>query len=258
MALLKMPGVSDTVSVDLANQVATVTLDRPAVLNAIDREQRQNLEMVFRALEVHDQVRVVVLQGAGTSFSSGQDQKESATMDAHAAAGRVEDYVRMFTALRALGKPVIARLYGYANGTGLHLAFLADLRIAAATAKLGMTDLAVGSTAILASAILRSLVGEAVMRRLVLYSDFVTAAEALSMGLVHEVHSEDGIDARVAELAADLATRPPLAVTLTKQWWRRMGDAMFDAAVDQARVADARNFESGDLSAGAAAFLPRS
>ena len=254
MAQLRMPGVNEMLKVDVTDHVATVTLDRPAVLNAINHEQRQNLELVLRALEVHDSVRVLVLQGAGRSFSAGQDQKESAAMNADGAAQRVEGYVSMYKALRALSKPVIARLHGHAAGSGLQMALLADLRFAAATAKLGMTELDAGSTAILGSALLRSLVGEACMRRLVLYSDFITAAEALSMNLVHEVHAEDALDARIHEVAAELATRPPLAMALTKQWWRKMGDVIFDAAVEQARIDHARNFAAGGFSVGAQAF----
>src|SRR5262249_28825707 len=156
---------------DLVDHVATVALERPAVLNALNQEQRRNLELLFRALEVHDQVRVVVLRGAGSSFCSGQDQRETARMDAEAAAQRVEEYVAAYKALRALGKPVIARLHGYTSGTGLQLALLSDLRIATTGARLGMTELNVGSTAILGSALMRATVGEAVMRRLVLLAD---------------------------------------------------------------------------------------
>jgi enoyl-CoA hydratase/carnithine racemase len=257
MTQLLLPEVSETLLVDLDGPVATLTLNRPAVLNAINHQQRQNLEAAFRALEADDAVRVIVVQGAGRTFCAGQDQKESAAMDAHGASRRIEGYASLYTTMRSLSKPIIARVHGYSTGAGLQIALLSDLRIVSDDARFGMTELNVGSAAIMGSAFLLPLVGEAAMRRLVLLSDFIPAEEARAMNLVHEVHPLDQLDARVKEVATGLAGRAPLGVALTKEWWRILGDATFNAAMDHARKAHAKNFAAGGLSAGAAKFVSR-
>jgi len=257
MTTLSLPGVTETLLVDLDGPVATLTLNRPEVLNAINHAQRANLETAFKALEADERVRVIVLRGAGRAFCAGQDQKESAAMDAHGASRRIEAYASLYTTMRALSKPVIARVHGYSTGAGLQIALLSDLRIVTRDAKFGMTELNVGSAAIMGSAFLLPLIGEAAMRRLVLLSDFIDAEEARRMNLVHEVWDADAADVRIREIAQGLAGRAALGVALTKEWWRLLGDDVFNAAMAHARQAHAKNFASGGFSAGSARFVAR-
>ena len=257
MPAYPIDGVTEILSVDVQDKIATLTLDRSQVLNALNHEQRANLEAAFKALNADEQVRVIILQGAGRAFCAGQDQKESASMDADGAHRRIEGYASLYTVMRDLDKPVIARIRGYATGAGLQLALLSDLRIASTDTKVGMTELNVGSAAIMGSAFLLPLIGEAEMRRLVMLSEFVPAEQALAMKLLHEVLPADELDARVMAIAAKMATWPPLGIALTKQWWRKMGDALFFAAMEQARESHARNFAAGGLSHGATRFLER-
>jgi len=257
MPAYPIDGVTDTLHVDVQDKIATLTLDRPQVLNAMNHQQRANLEAAFKALEADEAVRVIVLRGNGRAFCAGQDQKESATMDAAGAHRRIEGYSSLYTLMRSLSKPIIARLHGYATGAGLQLALLSDLRIAADDTKVGMTELNVGSAAIMGSAFLLPLIGEAEMRRLVMMSEFVPADKALAMKLVHEVLPADELDARVMEIATKMAGWPALGIALTKEWWRKMGDELFQASLDQARQSHARNFAAGGLSHGARKFLER-
>lgn len=256
MSTRRIEGVTETLAIRVDGAIATVTLSRPEVLNALNHAQRANLELAFQALDADAAIRAIVLTGAGRAFCAGQDQKESAAMDAHGAARRIEGYASLYRVMRGLSKPLVARIHGYSTGAGLQLALLSDLRIAGPAAKLGMTELNVGSAAIMGSAFLRPLVGEAAMRRIVLLSDFLGAAEALSLGLVHEVLPDDAaLDARVHEIATGLAGRPPLGIALTKAWWRTMGDAEFEAAMDHARQAHAKNYAAGGLSEAAKSFV---
>ena len=257
MPSTQIPGITETLVVAVSEKIATITLNRPRVLNALNHEQRRNLELAFTALEADPEVRVIILQGEGRAFCAGQDQKESAGMDARGAHGRIEAYASLYTTMRRASKPIIARIQGYATGAGLQLALLSDLRFASSDAQFGMTEFNVGSAAIMGSAFLRNVVGEANMKRLVMLSDFIPASQAKAMDLVTEVHEPDALDDRIRSIAAGLATRPPLGVTLTKEWWRIMSDESFDAAMAHARKAHARNFEAGGLSAGAAQFISR-
>ncbi|MBC5767110.1 enoyl-CoA hydratase/isomerase family protein [Ramlibacter albus] len=249
--------ITDTLLVEVKDRVATLTLNRPQVLNAINHQQRQNLETAFKALDADEDVRAIVIRGNGRAFCAGQDQKESAAMDAQGASRRIEGYASLYTTMRKVSKPIISRVHGFSTGAGLQIPLLSDLRIATDDAKFGMTELNVGSAAIMGSAFLLPLIGEANMRRLVLLSDFISAAQAREMNLVHEVWPADAIDGRIAEITSGLAKRAPLGVALTKEWWRVLGDDVFNAAMDHARQAHARNFAAGGLSAGAKNFVAR-
>lgn len=257
MAQMNMSGITETLAVDVVDNIATLTLNRPNVLNAVNHEQRQNLQLAFKALDADPDVRVIILQGAGRAFCAGQDQKESASMDARGASQRIEGYASLYATVRSISKPLIARINGYCTGAGLQLALLSDLRVASDVAKFGMTELNVGSAAIMGSAFLMPVIGEASMRRLVLLSDFISASEALTMKLVHEVLAPGQLDARIQQIATGLVGRAPLGIALTKEWWRLMGDDEFNAAMDHARKAHAKNFAAGGLSAGAAQFVSR-
>lgn len=257
MSQIQIPGVSETLLVDVNDRVATLTLDRPQALNALNHQQRHNLETSFKALDADEAVRAIVIRGNGRAFCAGQDQKESAAMDAQGAARRIEGYASLYTTMRRISKPIISRVHGYSTGAGLQIPLLSDLRIVTDDAQFGMTELNVGSAAIMGSAFLLPLIGEAHMRRLVLLSDFISAAEARAMNLVHEVWPAHAIDARIAEITAGLVKRAPLGVALTKEWWRVIGDELFGAAMDHARQAHARNFAAGGLSAGAAKFVSK-
>ena len=93
------------------------------------------------------------------------------------------------------------------------------------------------------------------MKRLVMLADFIPADQALAYNLVTEVHPAAALPARVADLAAQLAARPPGGVRLTKAWWREMSQAGFDASVAHAHRAHAENFAAGALSHGARRFV---
>ncbi len=250
-----MAGEEPILLCDVAVGIATLTLNRPRVLNALNGPQRRALTEAFLRLDADPEVRAVVLRGNGRCFCAGQDQKESASFDADGAARRIDEYAALYAAMRALGKPLIAALHGHVAGAGLQLALLCDLRIAADDVQLGMTEFAVGSAAIMGSALLLPVVGETVMKRLVMMADFIGADPALRYQLLTEVHPMAALEDRVRVLAAEAASRPPLGVRLTKAWWREMTQAGFEATVAHARHAHAENFAAGGLSHGARRFI---
>ncbi len=243
------------VQVAVADGVATVMLNRPHVLNALNHALRDGLIAAFETLGADAAVRVIVGEGAGRALSAGQDQKEAAMLDTEGAARRIAAYAALSRVIRALEKPLVAKMRGHAAGAGLQIALLSDLRIAGVSAKLGMTELKVGSVAMMGSALLRLLVGEAVMRRLILMADFIPADEARACNLVDEVVADDALDGRVAEIAARLKSYSPVAVRLTKRWWRTMADDVFERLAVESKASHAENHASGGLAAGAKVFL---
>ena len=217
----------------VSERTALLTLNRPEKLNAVTGAMRRELAAALDEAIADPDVRVIVLAGAGRAFCAGQDiaeMKDRSVVEND----RSAEYYRLFDTLRACPKPIVVRWHGHVAGAGLQMSLLCDLRIAGESAGIGMTEFNIGLPVFLGSQLLTAVVGEAAMRRIVLYSDFVPAAEALRLGLATEVHPDENLDARIAEIAAGLAARNPDAVRRTKQGWAETTEPWFRAMMDQA------------------------
>jgi len=207
--------MSDSISYDVDGAVATITLNRPDALNALTVEMKVALREAFdRAAEDND-VRAVVLTGAGRGFCVGQDLREHADSLAagDTALNTVTDhYNPIVHAITELPKPVIAAVNGAAAGAGASLAFACDFRLAAEKASFLMAFARVGlgpDTG--ASWTLQRLVGYGRAMAMLMLAEPVSAEQALEMGLVNAVVPGDTLANAAAELAAKLAAGPTVA-----------------------------------------------
>jgi enoyl-CoA hydratase/carnithine racemase len=208
------------------NQILTSTLDgvgyltinRPDKRNAIGRQLLLELQQGIRAMQADEQVRVVVVQGAGhKAFSAGGDLKEFAALTPTA----VTDWVclgnSVFNELAALPKPTIALLRGYVLGGGLELALCCDFRIATPDALLGNPELQHGWLPGWGGLVrLRRLIGEARAKELILLGRQLPADEALRIGLITSVFSPDTIEADLTAMTNRLAQIPPDMASIAK------------------------------------------
>ncbi|MCC6609683.1 MAG: enoyl-CoA hydratase/isomerase family protein [Burkholderiales bacterium] len=200
--------------------VATLTLNRPAALNAWHRQMRAELREAVRALVEDEELRVLVITGAGRAFSAGEDVRgmqglaEIGTRGFRRVARAIHN---VFDELEAIEVPVIAAINGVAAGGGLELALSCDFRLAASGAKLGFPENNVGLIPGSGGCSrLVKLVGLAQAKRLVMTGDMITAERALELGLVEEVLAPERLMDRARELAGQLAGKAPLALGLAK------------------------------------------
>lgn len=195
--------------------VAWIVIDRPERRNSFDRATRAALGTAADELEADDDVRVVVLTGAGDTFCAGTDLKElTAEPQPHPIADRTEPIA---AALDRISKPVIAAVNGPAAGGGFELALAADLRIAADTARFSLPEVRVGSLP--GSGGTQRLfvaVAPAVAWKLLLTGAPIDADEALRSGLVSDVVPAAELRARVHEIAMTIAANAPLSVRAAK------------------------------------------
>jgi enoyl-CoA hydratase/carnithine racemase len=192
----------------VADGIAELVLDRPPV-NALDRHAQHELRTAAQELAADDRVRAVVVRSAGRTFCAGADIKEMAAMTADDMADHATWMQRSFMALLDIPVPTIAAIDGAALGGGCELAMCADLRIAGASARIGLTEARIG---VIPGAggtqMLPRLVGPGAARRMIFSGDPISAGDARAAGLVDEV-VPDGEAARSAfELAATFARRP--------------------------------------------------
>jgi enoyl-CoA hydratase/carnithine racemase len=202
--------------------VAWLTLQRPEVLNAINRAMANALRLRLEELQRRPDVRVVVTRGAGRAFCAGSDLRELAPLPAPEAAQYELEFAQIFAKLDQLPQPTIAVLHGHALGGGLGLALYHDFRIASATASLGMPEVELGWIPPWAVGRMIEVVGFAQARWLLLSSKVLSGADALALGLVNEALPENQLAPEVEKLASKLAAMPPEGVRKTKMFLNQM------------------------------------
>src|SRR4051794_2075800 len=201
-----------TVHRETSGPVLTVTLDRPAARNAVDRETAEALAEAFRAFDADDSLSVAVLTGAGGTFCAGADLK---ALSRGESVNRLEPDGDgpMGPSRMRLGKPVIAAIEGHAVAGGLELALWCDLRVAAEDAVLGVFCRRWGVPLIDGGTVrLPRLIGHSRAMDLILTGRPVAADEALAIGLVNRVAPAGQALARAQALAAEIAAFPQVCV----------------------------------------------
>lgn len=200
--------------------LAVVTLDRSPKMNALTPAMLDALEGVARSLEQDTAVRVVVLTGAGEkAFCVGADINEWAALQPLDMWRRwVRRGHQVFDQWARLRQPVIAALNGHAFGGGLELALTADIRIAASTASFALPEASIGTCpGWSGSQRMVQLFGASRAKYLALSGVRLSAAQALSTGLVHEVEAPQALMARAMGLAGEMAGKAPVSLQMTKQ-----------------------------------------
>jgi 2-(1,2-epoxy-1,2-dihydrophenyl)acetyl-CoA isomerase len=203
---------------DVADQVATITLNRPDALNALTIGLKDELLAVLVQVSNDPAVRAVVLTGAGRAFCAGQDLHERLEPGAVPLDEEIrERYNPIILAMRNLDRPIIGAINGIAAGAGASLAFACDVRIAAENASF---LLAFGRIGLVPDSgttwFLPRLVGSAKAAELALLGESLSASDAARIGLVAKVVPADALVAEARAIAARLADMAPQAVALTK------------------------------------------
>lgn len=243
----------------VADRVATITLNRPEALNALDGEAKTGLLAALKRAAVDPGVRAVVLTGAGRSFCAGQDLRERLDPAASPLDEEVRDrYNPLIWAIRALPQPSIAAVNGAAAGAGVGLALACDLRIAADDARF---VLAFGRLGLVpdsgTSWLLPRVVGAGRAAELLLVGDPLDAASAERIGLVNRVVPAAQLLDEAHALAVRLAGGSPLAMALTKQLLADAADATLDDALAAEAEFQGRAGRSPGHAEGLAAFVEK-
>ncbi len=248
---------------EVRDRVATITLNRPARLNALTFEVYRELTDTFAALRADDSVRAVVITGAGRAFCSGGDVNDIIGQLFERDMEGLLEFTRMTCELvrniRALPKPVIASLNGTTAGAGACIALASDIRIASQTAKIAFLFVRVGlSGADMGAAyLLPRLVGLARASELLYTGDFIDAHEAERIGLYNRVVGADELSAATRELATRLARGPAFALAMTKEMLNREMDVSLDTALEWEAQAQAACMQHPDYREAYEAFVAR-
>jgi enoyl-CoA hydratase/carnithine racemase len=236
--------------------IAILTLNRPDSLNSVNAELRGALIRSLRALNADAAIAAVIITGAGErAFCSGQDLSEIAGFDA----GRVDAWLTeqhgMYQAVRDLDKPVVAAFNGVAAGAGFQIGLCCDLRIGYAEMKIGQPEIRAGLASIVGSYLMTLHIGLGHNVQLSLTGELIDGTRAHAIGLLHHLVPKEGVLDKAKAIAEELAKLGITAIRLTKQRFRDLSQAGFDAALVSAKRAQREAYQSGEPQAAMQRFL---
>ena len=237
--------------------VLTITLNRPDVLNAFNAAMHQALSAALKEAEA-DEVRAVVITGAGRGFCVGQDLTEFREAPGDIGERLRGNYHPNILALRRLEKPVLAAVNGPAAGAGLSFACACDLRLAAASATFVPAFINIGLVPDSGGTyFVRRLLGTARAFEWMTSGRRLSAAEALDWGLVSEVVADEKLAERAAERAAELAAMPTRGVGLTKRLFDSAENATLEEQLELEAQLQTAATQTADFREGVNAFLEK-
>ena len=247
----------DHLLLDISDRIATITINRPEVRNALDRATVGEIESALADLESTDDVSAIILTGAGDQvFVAGADIRQM--RERRRDDGLTAINSSAFTAVERCTKPTIAAVNGHAMGGGCELALACDLRVAADHAKFGQPEVGLGIIpAAGATQRLPRVIGLGRATQMILTGDPIDARTALEWGLVSAVAPYPGLMAAARQLAGRVIARGPLAVRLAKLALSASSRVDLDSGLLIETLAQAICFESEDKREGTTAFLEK-
>ena len=249
-----------SITLDINDKIARITLNRPDVFNSFNREMALLLQNELDACETNPNVRAIVITGNGKVFCAGQDLKEVTTPELNPGFKKIleEHYNPIITIIRKIEKPVIAAVNGVAAGAGANIALACDVVVASehasfiqAFSKIGLIPDSAGTF------FLPRLIGFQKASALMMLGDKVPAMEAERLGMVYRVFSSETFEEEVNNLARILANMPTMALGMTK---RLLNESMANTLDSQLNLESKLQIEaaqSDDYAEGVAAFVEK-
>ncbi len=249
----------ETILFDIDAGVATLTLNRPDVLNSFNAQMHEEIRAALKQVGENDEVRAMLLTGAGRAFSAGQDLGDRAVgAPADLAESLEKNYNRLVRSLRELELPVVCAVNGVAAGAGANIALACDIVLAARSAdfiqafvRIGLVPDAGGSY------ILPRLVGRARATALAMLGEKLPAETAEGWGLIWKCVDDDALAGEAKALAERLAKQPTRALALMKRALNASFENSLSQQLDLERDLQSIASKSADFKEGVAAFLEK-
>jgi enoyl-CoA hydratase len=250
---------SETLLLERDGAIAILTINRPAVLNALNRQVLEELSTAVETLAADDGVRAIVVTGAGEkAFVAGADINELAAQSPVSGRELARRGQALFRRIETLGKPVIAAINGFALGGGCELAMACTFRLAADTAKIGQPEINLGLIpGYGGSQRLPRLVGKDRAMEMILTGRHVSAEEAFRIGLVTRVVPAAALQGDARQLATELAGKAPVAIRYAMDAIERGLDMPFPDACDYEATLFGLVASTEDMREGTRAFLDK-
>ncbi|MCF6266038.1 MAG: short-chain-enoyl-CoA hydratase [Desulfuromusa sp.] len=239
--------------------IATVTINRPRAMNALNRDTLEELKQLFSELEQQEEIKVIILTGAGgKAFVAGADIAQMQQMNALEARAFARLGQQVMTNIEQCSKPVIAAVNGFALGGGCELAMACDIRLASEKAKFGQPEVNLGVIPGFAGTQrLSRLIGKGRAKELIFTGDMIDANEALRLGLVNKVIPAEQLLEAARAMAEKIAAKGPVAIRFSKEAVNKGLEMDLDKANAYEAELFSLCFASNDQKEGMSAFLEK-
>ena len=255
-----MPDESSQILYEVEVSLARVTLNRPEKKNALSESVITQLKDALRQANGDDEVRVIVIGGAGSDFCSGADLAALQKIADGSVADNAADarsLMEVFTLIREVSVPVVAAVHGHALAGGCGLASACDIVLASASAKFGYPEVKIGFVPAMVAAILRRNVSEKRAFELLTLGQEISAGEAMDIGLVNRVFPDDTFETDTTAYVQGFERMSRSAVALTKKLLYQMDGLAFREALETGVDVNVLARMSADCQAGIAKFLKK-
>jgi len=258
----QIKNMPDFINITEAAGILTIVLNRPEKLNALAGHMRRDLAEAMERATRSEEVRVVVMKGAGNAFCAGGDVEVMGDLmgrgDANEFARLLGAGRRVVTAIRDLTKPVVASINGVASGAGFNLALACDIRIAAESAKFSQSFVRVGLHPDWGGTyFLPRIVPPNVACEMFFLGDAIDAQEARRLNLINRVVPDDQLETETQKLAERLRDAPPASVAAAKQAVYMSDAATLSQMLQYETEAQVNCFKTEDAREGVRAFIER-
>ena len=250
--------MSQSITNEIKNNIATLRLNRPNVFNSFNREMALELQDALDVAEMNDEVRAIVITGEGKAFCAGQDLKEVTTPELNPGFKKIleEHYNPIISRIRSIEKPIIASVNGVAAGAGANIALACDIVLASegasfiqAFSKIGLIPDSAGTF------FLPRLIGFQKASALMMLGDKVSAEAAERMGMVYKVVSADTLSEETEKIAHTLANMPTKALGMTKRLLNQSMTNNLEAQLEMESKLQIEAAQSEDYAEGVDAFV---
>lgn len=243
---------------EVESNVAKVTIDDPERRNPLSNAEMESLTNAFAGAGTDEQVRVIVVTGAGDrAFSAGGDLRSGFVDEPLAGHQSRSALVDLFAAMRRNPKPIVGRVNGAALGGGFGVAAACDITISVDHAKFGTPEIDLGLWPMMISTVLLPLVPRKMLLEMMMTGRVVSAENAMEMGIVNRVVPRDELDSAVAETVAQLLSKSSAALALGKESFYAMADMDTDTALDHLHLGLTALARTEDAGEGVSAFLEK-
>jgi enoyl-CoA hydratase len=238
------------------DNIGIITLNRPKTLNAWHRPMRDELVDALNSFESNIKIRSILLTAVGDkAFCAGQDLGEAKTFDPDRAEAWIEEWRIVYGTIRGLTKPLVVALNGLAAGSGFQVALLADIRIGHPGVKMGQPEINSGIASITGPWIMKEMLGLSRTIELALTGRMMEADECYQIGLIHKLVPREQVMKEALDTAKVLASKPQVAMRLTKQRFREVTEESFQEVLEAAVRIHREGYATGEPQAVMQGFL---
>jgi enoyl-CoA hydratase/carnithine racemase len=238
------------------DNIGIITLNRPKTLNAWHTPMRDELVDALNSFESNIKIRSILLTAVGDkAFCAGQDLGEAKTFDPDRAEAWIEEWRIVYGTIRGLTKPLVVALNGLAAGSGFQVALLADIRIGHPGVKMGQPEINSGIASITGPWIMKEMLGLSRTIELALTGRMMEAEECYQIGLIHKLVPREQVMKEALDTAKVLASKPQVAMRLTKQRFREVTEESFQEVLEAAVRIHREGYATGEPQAVMQGFL---